>query len=33
MCATTGGAERVEDSELDTIVRAILADREARPGS
>jgi proteasome beta subunit len=33
MLATTAGTERVPDSELDTIVRAILADREARPGA
>jgi proteasome beta subunit len=33
MTATAGGTARVADDELDTIVRAILADREARPGA
>ncbi|MGI8679331.1 MAG: proteasome subunit beta [Jatrophihabitans sp.] len=33
MTATAGGAERVADDELGTVVRAILADREARPGA
>jgi proteasome beta subunit len=33
MTATAGGTERVPDAELDGIVRQILADREARPGS
>jgi proteasome beta subunit len=33
MAVTAAGAQRVEDAELDTVVRAILADREARPGS
>jgi proteasome beta subunit len=33
MTATASGTERVADAELDTTVRAILADREARPGS
>jgi proteasome beta subunit len=33
MLATAGGTERVADPELDTIVRAILADREAHPGA
>ena len=33
MTATASGTERVPDSDLDTIVRAILADREARPGA
>src|SRR4051812_39544103 len=33
MTATAGGAERVEHGELDAVVRAILADREARPGA
>ena len=31
--ATASGSERVPDEELDTIVRAILTDREARPGA
>ena len=33
MTATSSGTERVPDDELDTVVRAILADREAHPGS
>jgi proteasome beta subunit len=33
MTATASGTERVPDDELGTIVRAILDDREARPGS
>jgi proteasome beta subunit len=33
MLATADGAERVTDDELGTIVREILADREARPGA
>jgi proteasome beta subunit len=33
MTATASGTERVTDAELDTIVRAILTDRETRPGS
>jgi proteasome beta subunit len=33
MTATASGTERVADEELDAVVRAILADREARPGS
>jgi proteasome beta subunit len=33
MIATPEGTVRVEDDELTTVVRAILADREARPGS
>ncbi|MDQ2797803.1 MAG: proteasome subunit beta [Actinomycetota bacterium] len=33
MTATSGGAERVSDDELGTVVRSILADREARPGA
>jgi proteasome beta subunit len=33
MTATSAGTERVPDEELGTIVRAILDDREARPGS
>jgi proteasome beta subunit len=33
MTATASGTERVTDAELDPVVRAILADREARPGS
>ena len=33
MTATASGTTRVEDDELDTVVRAILADREAHPGS
>ncbi len=33
MLATASGTERVADTELDTIVRAILADREAHPGA
>jgi hypothetical protein len=31
--ATAAGSERVGDHELGDIVRAILADRETRPGS
>lgn len=31
--ATAGGSERVPDSELETVVQAILADRTARPGA
>ncbi|HKC28357.1 MAG TPA: proteasome subunit beta [Jatrophihabitans sp.] len=33
MTATAAGTERVPDEELEIVVRAILADREARPGS
>ena len=33
MTATAAGSERVGDDELDTTVRAILADRESRPGA
>jgi len=33
MTATASGTDRVADAELDALVRAILADREARPGS
>jgi len=33
MLATTEGTIRVGDEELGTVVRAILADRENRPGS
>jgi proteasome beta subunit len=33
MTATASGTTRVTDDELQEIVRAILADREARPGS
>jgi proteasome beta subunit len=33
MTATAGGTARVPDEELAELVRAILADREARPGS
>ena len=33
MIAAAGGVERVPDEELATIVRAIVADREARPGT
>jgi proteasome beta subunit len=33
MTATSTGTERVADDELGTVVRAILADREARPGA
>ena len=33
MLATSTGAERVGDDELTTVVRAILTDREARPGA
>jgi proteasome beta subunit len=33
MLATASGAERVGDAELDTVVRAILTDRESRPGA
>ncbi|MDT4891434.1 MAG: proteasome beta subunit [Pseudonocardiales bacterium] len=33
MLATAEGTSRVPDDELDTVVRAILADRESRPGA
>jgi proteasome beta subunit len=33
MTATAAGTERVPEDELGTIVRGILTDREARPGS
>lgn len=33
MTATSGGTERVDEGELGDVVRAILADREVRPGS
>jgi proteasome beta subunit len=33
MTATGAGTERVADDELETIVRSILADREANPGT
>jgi len=33
MTATAAGTNRVEEDELIALVRAILADREARPGS
>jgi len=33
MTATADGTERVGDDELGTVVRALLADREARPGA
>ena len=33
MTATAAGTDRVAPDELDAIVRAILADREARPGA
>jgi proteasome beta subunit len=33
MLATASGTERVPDDELDTIVRAILTDRQSRPGA
>jgi proteasome beta subunit len=33
MLATASGTERVDDSELGGVVRAILAEREARPGA
>jgi proteasome beta subunit len=33
MTATAAGTERVSDEELGAIVRGILTDREARPGS
>jgi proteasome beta subunit len=33
MTATAAGTARVPDDELDTIVRTIIADREARPGA
>ena len=33
MLAMAAGTSRVADDELDTVVRAILADREARPGA
>jgi proteasome beta subunit len=33
MTATASGADRVENEELDRIVRLIIADREAHPGA
>jgi proteasome beta subunit len=33
MTATAAGAQRVGNDELDTVVRAIITDREARPGA
>jgi proteasome beta subunit len=33
MTATAAGTNRIGDEELATMVRAILDDREARPGS
>jgi proteasome beta subunit len=33
MTATAAGAQRVGNNELDTVVRAIITDREARPGA
>jgi proteasome beta subunit len=33
MTATAAGTERVPDPDLNTVVRAILTDRESRPGS
>jgi proteasome beta subunit len=33
MLASARGTERVPDAELEPVVRAILADREARPGA
>jgi proteasome beta subunit len=33
MLATADGTERVSDDELGTLVREILAEREARPGA
>jgi proteasome beta subunit len=33
MLATAEGTSRVDDDELGTVVRAILTDREARPGA
>lgn len=33
MLATAEGTERVDDAELQDVVRTILADREARPGA
>jgi proteasome beta subunit len=33
MTATSAGTERVPDEQIGDVVRAILADREARPGS
>jgi proteasome beta subunit len=33
MLATAAGTTRVPDDELDTIVRALIADRESRPGA
>jgi proteasome beta subunit len=33
MLATATGTESVGDDELDTVVRAIIADRETRPGA
>jgi hypothetical protein len=32
MLATAEGTDRVPDEELGTVVRAILAERELRPG-
>jgi proteasome beta subunit len=33
MTATAAGTERVDNDELDAVVRTIIADREARPGA
>jgi hypothetical protein len=33
MTATSSGAQRIGEDELETVVRAILAEREANPGS
>ena len=33
MLATANGTERVGDDELDTVVRAIITERESRPGA
>jgi proteasome beta subunit len=33
MLASASGTERIQDGELDTIVRAILTDRQSRPGA
>jgi proteasome beta subunit len=33
MLATANGTERVGDDELDAVVRAIITDRESRPGA
>jgi hypothetical protein len=33
MIASAEGTRRVSDSELDTVVRAIVTDRESRPGA